>query len=85
MTKKILTLSLITGVIAFFLLFRQAHPAKTLQNPLSPFNTPQVASIPTPSPVVIDKNSNLLEEIDKISPEDFSSDFLQLKNDTDKL
>lgn len=85
MTKKILILSLITGAITFFLLFRQTHPDETLQNPLSPLNTPQVTPIPTPPPVVIDKNSNLLEEVDKMSPEDFSSDFLQLKNDTDKL
>lgn len=42
---------------------------------------------PTPKPTLppIDQNSNLEQEIDKLTPEDFSEDFNQLKDELTKF
>lgn len=36
---------------------------------------------PTPSPIVVDPNSNLKVEVKKLDPADFSPDFEQLKKE----
>ena len=39
---------------------------------------PTVTAILTPTPLIIDDKTNLAEEIDKLTPADFSDDFQQL-------
>lgn len=38
---------------------------------------------PTPTPLVIDQSSNLAEEVDKLTPQDFSEDFQMLRQELD--
>lgn len=47
--------------------------------------TPTVTVTPTMVPVVLDKNSNLEEEVDKLIPEDFSQDFNKLKEEVNSF
>lgn len=45
----------------------------------------QPPSTPTPIPIIIDSSSNLREEVDKLTPEDFSPDFKVLKEEAQKF
>lgn len=50
-----------------------------------PFVDPVPTLIPTPTPPVFNQNSNLLEELNKYTPADFSSDYQDLKAEVSNL
>jgi len=43
--------------------------------------TPTTFLTPTPTPIIFDQNSNLWQETEKLTPEDFSDDFNLLKQE----
>lgn len=86
MNFKIITLVIVFSVLIGFGIFKltnnkTVHPDQVI--------TKQQSSnlAPTPKPTLepIDQNSNLEEELDKLTPPDFSEDFESLKKSTNNF
>lgn len=78
--KFIVPIVVVALTLAGFFLYRNQASDKALTAPFKGSQNLFVPSpTPTPTPVVFDRNSNLEEEADKLTPEDFSSDFELLK------
>lgn len=56
-------------------------PQGTSQN----LPTVTLTPTPTPTPVIFNESSNLETETEKLTPEDFSNDFKQLKEEVGKF
>lgn len=73
--------SIIIGMVIFLvttdLSTGQVKPAPIVQKLSQITQTPSPTPRPTPSP--LDSNANLSDEIDKLSPADFSSEFKILR------
>lgn len=83
MNKKILILVILAVLLGVFLLFKSNLSSSKISPNLQSGNVliPTPTPTPTPTPPVFDKNSNLEEEIEKLTPEDFSEDFKLLKEE----
>lgn len=81
--NKIIIIIALLIILTTIFLMSKAESGKIVSSQVSSRNevvlTP--ASIPTPTPIIIDKNSNLEEETEKLTPEDFSEDFKNLKQE----
>ncbi len=51
----------------------------------TPSQVPTPTLTPTPTPIILNKSSDLLEEINKLTPEDFSVDFKLLRENSSNL
>lgn len=80
MNKKIISLvilfSILAGVVIFKLTFQKPPLVK---NSFSSLN--QSTTTPLPKAKPIDQNSNLKEEIKKLTPENYSKDFKKLREE----
>lgn len=81
MNKKILILVILSVLLGVFLLFKSNLSSSKISPNLQSGNVLIPTPTPTPTPPVFDKNSNLEEEIEKLTPEDFSDDFKTLKQE----
>lgn len=86
MNLKIIVLVILISVLIGFGIFKLTNN-KTI-HPDQVITKQQSSNLaPTPKPTLepIDQNSNLEQEIDKLTPEDFSEDFNQLKDELTKF
>lgn len=79
----VILVSIILGVIIFLGVFNisKKHPANLNLSTPQPSTTP--TSIPTPTPIqkpIIDQNTNLEGELQKLTPADYSEDFKTLQD-----
>lgn len=82
MNKKIISLvilfSILAGVVIFKLTFQKPPLVK---NSFSSLNQSTTTASPLPKAKPIDQNSNLKEEIKKLTPENYSKDFKKLREE----
>ncbi len=81
MTKQIIIVVILSVVIGIGVYLYTKESSIT--NPISKFTTSQTDT-PTPSftptPLPLNSTSNLEEELEKLTPRDFSEDFQNLRN-----
>lgn len=81
-----LLMSLLGSVVFIAYQYTQGQkitPEISIINKIS--RAPTVVPSPTPTPVLIDQSSDLKTETEKLTPEDFSNDFKNLKEEASKL
>lgn len=83
MKNKVLIVVILFFLLGGFLVLPKREnsqieiPFLTAKNLVTPMPTPT----PTPTPIIIDARASLEEEVIRYAPEDFSSDFTQLKKE----
>lgn len=87
MNKKIVIIIALVIILTGIFLMVKTGNKKIISSQVSSMNEKVITptSTPTPTPIFIDKNSDLEEEVGKLIPEDFSQDFKTLKQEASNL
>lgn len=89
--KIILVLSLIIAVIFLVVSLRKDGSGRIVKfggiesGNIGSTATPTLIPTPTPFPIIINSSSNLVNEVDSLSPESFSTDFKFLREEISKF
>lgn len=86
MNTKVIIVGIIILVAAggyYFFMQKKSLPVSPLSN--TPLTHSVESPTPSPTPTVIDANSNLKEELEKLTPEENTKAFTDLNAQIDKL